>query len=363
VSAAGDPVSRLRSLLAAQGLDAIVVNGPLSVRWLTGYTGSNGLVCVAPDEVRFLTDFRYATSVDPLRASFDVRIVDQDLVAALAGDFASLVGRGLRVGFESQRLTYAGWAALDEAAGAAGSELVPTSGELERLRAVKAPDELERIRAGARITDQVYEWLADRRLVGEKEAALAWEIEARFRDLGAEGAAFPPIVASGSQAALPHGRPRDVAIERGTLVVIDIGARVEGYASDCTRTFATGTLEDEAIAAYEVVLRAEQEALSLVRPGTPCIEVHERARAVIGEAGLLDHFQHGTGHGVGLDIHEEPRFRAGFGGVLEPGNVVTVEPGVYFPGRFGVRIEDLVVVTEGGHEVLSQFQTSLIDAG
>jgi Xaa-Pro aminopeptidase len=360
---AADPVARLRASLAPEGVDALVVSGRTSVRYLTGYAGSNGLVCLAPGEQRFLTDFRYATSVEDLRERWDVRIVEQDLLSSVATGFGELVGSGLRVGFEASDVSYSAYLVLAEAAAAAGCELVPTTGVVERLRAVKTPDEIERIRAAARIADGAYTWLVEQRLCGRTERDVAWGIEMRLRELGADDAAFPPIVASAGQGALPHGQPRDVAIESGTLVVVDLGARLDGYRSDCTRTFATGALTDEARAVYEVVAEAQRQALALVRPGTPCPDVHAAARRVIDDAGYGALFNHGTGHGIGLDVHEAPRFRNGVDGVLEPGNVVTVEPGVYVPGQFGVRIEDLVVVTDDGREVLSQFPKSLIDAG
>jgi Xaa-Pro aminopeptidase len=280
----------------------------------------------------------------------------------VADDFAALLGSGLRIGFESTHLPHAAWQRLDEAAREAGSELVPTTMLVERLRAVKSPAEIERIRRGAALTDEVYGWLVDSGLAGRSERELVFAIEQRFHEQGAT-AAFAPIVAAGPNGAAPHAEPGDGDVPRQTLVVLDLGAAVDGYCSDCTRTVATGATTDEMKEVYEIVLRAQEAALALVGPGRPCPDVHAEARRVIAEAGYGEFFNHGTGHGVGIDIHEEPRFRAGFGGVLAPGNVVTVEPGIYLPDRFGVRIEDLVVVTEDGHEVLSQFPKSLVDAG
>jgi Xaa-Pro aminopeptidase len=360
-------LARLRSALEIEALDALLLTRPASVRYLSGYGGSNGVAVVlrdgGPEAERLLTDFRYETAAEPLRESWDVRIVDQDLLSAIASRFERHLGTGLRVGFEAAVLPYAAWKRLDEAARAAGSELVASEGLVERLRAVKSAAELEPIRRGAAITDAVYAALADEGLVGASERDLAFHVDTLLREHGADGPAFPTLALAAEGGALPHGVPRDAEIERGTLVVLDFGARVDGYCSDCTRTMATGTTDDAMKEAYEVVLRAQAAALELVRPGTACIDVHEAARLAIVEAGYGPFFNHGTGHGVGLEIHEEPRFRAGQGGVLEPGNVVTVEPGVYLPGRFGVRIEDLVVVTPDGHEVLTHFPTSLLDAG
>jgi Xaa-Pro aminopeptidase len=349
---------RLQAVMAERELAGFIVNGPSNVRYLTGYTGSNGLVCLGT-AARFMTDFRYATSVAALALDWEVEIVQQSLLGDVAKRIPELFGAE-RIGFESSALSYSAWQALDEAARAAGAELVPCDQVVEDLRAVKDADEVALIRAGAELCDAIYAWLAEEGLAGREEREVAWAIEQKARELGAAGPSFPPIVASGANGALPHAVPGTLEIDRSTLVVLDLGTLVGGYCSDCTRTFATGPSDPQMMDVYETVLRAQEAALALVRPGQDCQEVHETARRVIGEAGYGEFFNHGTGHGVGLDMHEEPRFRSGFGGALESGNVVTVEPGVYLPGRFGVRIEDLVLVTDDGHDVLTQFPKSLL---
>jgi Xaa-Pro aminopeptidase len=349
---------RLEAVLAERDLAGFLVNHPSNVRYLTGYTGSNGIVCLGTAP-RFLTDFRYATSVSALAVDWEIEIVQQSLLSDVAARFGELFGAE-RIGFESSALSYAAWQGLDEAARAAGGELVPCEGIIEDLRAVKDEEEIALIRAGGEMCDQIYAWLAEEGLAGREEREVAWAIERHARELGAEGASFAPIVASGANGALPHAVPGPLEIERSTLVVLDLGALVGGYCSDCTRTFATGPSEPQMMDVYETVLRAQEAALALVAPGQDCQEVHETARRVIGEGGYGEFFNHGTGHGVGIDMHEEPRFRNGMGGALVPGNVVTVEPGVYLPGRFGVRIEDLVLVTEDGHDVLTRFPKSLL---
>ena len=349
---------RLQAALADQGLAGLVVTSPQNVRYLTGYTGSNGVVCLGT-AARFLTDFRYATSVAPLGVDWQVEIVEQNLLADVAARIPELFGAE-RIGFESSALSYAAWRSLDEAARAAGAELVPCEGLVEGLRAVKDADEIALIRQGAELCDALYAWLADEGLAGREEREVAWAVERRVRELGGDGTSFAPIVASGANGSQPHAVPGALEIERSTLVVIDLGAIVDGYCSDCTRTFATGPSEPQMMDVYETVLAAQEAALALVRPGEDCREVHEAARRVIDEAGYGEFFNHGTGHGVGVDIHEEPRFRKGVDGSLAAGNVVTVEPGVYLPGRFGVRIEDLVLVTDDGHEVLTHFPKSLL---
>ena len=349
---------RLHAVMAERELGGFIVNSPANVRYLTGYTGSNGLVCLGTAS-RFLTDFRYATSVSDLAVDWEVEIVPQSLLADVAERIPALFGAE-RVGFEASTLSYSAWHALDAAARAAGAELVPCEGVVEELRAIKDEDEIALIRTGGQMCDSIYAWLAEEGLAGRRERDVAWAIEQRCRELGAQGPSFPPIVASGANGALPHAVPGTAEIERSTLVVLDLGALVDGYCSDCTRTFATGPVEAQEMDVYETVLRAQETALALVRPGQDCREVHETARRVIAEGGYGEFFNHGTGHGVGLDMHEEPRFRNGFGGTLHPGNVVTVEPGIYLPGRFGVRIEDLVLVTEDGYEVLTRFPKSLL---
>ena len=349
---------RLEAVLATRDLAGFIVSAPANVRYLTGYTGSNGLVCLGTAP-RFMTDFRYATSVAALAVDWQVEIVQQSLLGDVAERVPELFGAE-RIGFEASALSYSAWKALDDAARAAGAELVPCDGVIEDLRAVKDADEIALIRAGGEICDAIYAWLADEGLAGREEREVAWAIEQKARELGANGASFPPVVASGANGAQPHAVPGKLEIERSTLVVLDLGAVIDGYCSDCTRTFATGPSDAQMMDVYETVLRAQEAALALVRPGQDCQEVHETARRVIGEAGYGEFFNHGTGHGVGVEMHEEPRFRNGFGGTLEPGNVVTVEPGVYLPGRFGVRIEDLVLVTDDGHDVLTKFPKSLL---
>jgi Xaa-Pro aminopeptidase len=231
---------------------------------------------------------------------------------------------------------------------------------VEEERAVKEPGELEAIRAAAALADEVYGWLADLGLVGrtEREVALALEHQMRLR--GAEGPSFPSIVAAGENGALPHATPGDVPIPAGTLVTLDIGARVDGYCSDCTRTWATGPLPDDLGEIHALVLRAQEAGLAAVRPGPSGREVDAVARELIAGAGHGEHFGHGLGHGVGLDVHEGPRLARTSEAILRPGNVVTVEPGVYVPGRGGARIEDLVAVTAEGHEVISRTSKALL---
>jgi Xaa-Pro aminopeptidase len=242
-------------------------------------------------------------------------------------------------------------------------ELVPAGGLVEELRAVKDASEVASMRTAAELATAAYESLRERGLAGRTEREVALQLVRFMEDSGAEGPSFPPIVAAGEHGAQPHAVPRDVEIPRDTLVVIDMGARVDGYCSDCTRTLATGSLDDSALEIYELVLRAQTESLGAARAGAACRDVDAVARAIIDAAGHEEHFGHGLGHGVGLQVHEAPRLGKTAEGELVAGNAVTIEPGVYVPGHVGVRIEDLVIVTEGEPEILTGFPKELVTVG
>jgi Xaa-Pro aminopeptidase len=234
---------------------------------------------------------------------------------------------------------------------------------VEELRAVKDARELDAIRAAAKLADTALERVLERGLAGRTEHAVALDLESEMRSLGAEEPSFPSIVAAGRHGALPHAEPRDEEIPRGVLVTIDWGARLDGYCSDCTRTFATGELNGEAAEVYETVLRAQESSSDAVRAGAGGKEVDAVSREIIGDAGHGDHYGHGLGHGVGMDVHEAPRLAPTSDDTLVAGNVVTVEPGIYVPGSLGVRIEDLVAVTDDGREVFSGLPKDLQTVG
>jgi Xaa-Pro aminopeptidase len=360
-------LERVAGVAAERDVDALVVTAPLDVRYVTGYTGSNGIALVGAGEGGarlFLTDFRYAAqAAEQVAPAWQREIVSQDLLEGVGRALSQLDADGGRLGFDADHLTVARHARLRELA-PEGWELVATRDVVQRLREVKDAGELASIRAAAELADGVLEWIAGRGLVGRTERAVALELEHEMRLRGAQGPSFPSIVASGPHGALPHAEPRDEAIARGSLVTIDLGAIVDGYCSDCTRTFGAGPVDEEGREVYELVLRAQQAAVAAVAPGPTGRELDAVARDIIEAAGHGGDFGHSLGHGVGLDIHEGPRLSRLTGDrPLVAGNVVTVEPGVYLPGRLGVRIEDLVVVTETGAEVLSRFTKELIDVG
>ena len=340
---------RVAGRLAERELDLLLVMSPVNVRYLTGFTGSNGMAIVGRDTRRFMTDFRYAERAAQEVSGFDREPAPRELSTALREGWPE---GPVRLGFEDAHVSVRLHGRL-RAIVPERVELVPAGGLVEAERAVKEPAEVEAMRAAAALADEVYDWVRERGLVGRAERDVAIELEHRMRRLGAEAPSFPSIVASGERGALPHATPADVPIAPDTLVTLDLGARVDGYCSDCTRTWATGELPGDLAEAYALVQRAQDAALAAVRPGPTGRELDEVARAIISEAGHGEHFGHALGHGVGLDVHEGPRLARTDGTALAPGHAVTVEPGVYLPGRGGVRIEDLVVVTDEGHEVLS----------
>jgi Xaa-Pro aminopeptidase len=337
---------RLAQLVAKRELDRLFVTDLTNVRYLTGFTGTNGACLVGGDERVFFTDFRYVERAErEVGSEWERPEAERELLPQVA---ARMHGK---TGFEDGKLTVRQRGKLDEAVGD-DVELVPAGDLVEELRAVKDSEEIERIAAAAELADDVYRWALERGLAGATERELARACEARIRELGAEPS-FPPIVAAGANGALPHAEPEERRIGKGELVVFDMGALLDGYCSDCTRTFATGEPDDEAREVYELVRKAQAAALEAVEPGASAKEVDAVPRGLIDEAGHGEHFGHGTGHGVGLEVHEGPRVATTSEDDLAEGNVVTIEPGVYLPGKFGVRIEDLVVVTADAHRNLS----------
>jgi Xaa-Pro aminopeptidase len=352
-AAVGARTDQLVGLLAERELDCLLVTNLVNVRYLTGFTGTNGACIVSSDERLFLTDFRYVEQARSQVQGYERVDAGRDMMADLAGRL-----RG-RAGFDDAHMTVELHRKLGEKV-AEGVELVSAGGLVERLREVKDELELDAIRAAAEIANEAYEELRERGLAGRTERDVALTLTRSLEDRGAEGASFPAIVAAGPHGALAHAVPRDVEIPGGTVVVIDMGAQVDGYCSACTRTLATGPVEDGALEVYELVRRAQDEALRAVRAGASCKAVDAVARDIIEAAGHGERFGHGLGHGVGLEVHEAPRLAKTAEGELRAGNVVTVEPGVYVPGELGVRIEDLVVVTDGEPEVLTAFPKELV---
>jgi Xaa-Pro aminopeptidase len=359
-----DRPERLAALARECGADVLLVTELVNVRWLCGFTGSSG-VCVVGDGGggepvrRFITDFRYEQqAAEQLDPSWTREIAKTDAVK----HFAASVQGQLVVGFDDEHMPVKQAAGLDDALGD-GVALEPAGGLVEKLRAIKDPEEIKRIRAATELADAALTEVLERGFVGRTESAVALDLEFTIRKLGAEGVSFPSIIAAGAHGALPHAAPRAVKIEKDTLCVVDWGAQLDGYASDCTRTFATGELDSHDNEIYELVLSAQLQALGAVVPGARGKAVDSVARDIISAAGHGGHFGHGLGHGVGAEVHESPRLSQRSDSVLAPGHVVTVEPGVYVPGIAGVRIEDLVLVTDDGHDVLTSLPKTLTTVG
>jgi Xaa-Pro aminopeptidase len=345
-------VERLRAELDALGAAGFLVTRPVNVRYLTGFESSNTALAVGRDRLVLATDGRYVEAAAAVEGA-EVVQADRDLLSWLGERLGELAEAPLA--FEADHVTVAGHASLS----AGGVELLQTTGVVAGLRAVKDEDELAAVRRAARVTDNAYERLAQEQLSGRTEAEVAWWLEQTLREEGAEALAFPAIVASGPNAALPHHHPGSRRIGPGETVVVDAGAQVGGYCSDCTRTFATGPLPAELQRAYALCRSAQESALAAVRAGASASELDAIARTQIEDSGLAP-VLHGLGHGVGLEVHEQPVLRPTSTDTLAAGNVVTVEPGVYLAGRGGVRIEDLVVVGDSGPEVLSSFTKDLL---
>jgi Xaa-Pro aminopeptidase len=349
-------LDRLRARLPEAGVDALVVTELVNVRYLTGFTGSAGVLAVTEGGAVLTTDGRYRTqsAQQVSEAGAEVAIAI-GAVSVQREAVLDLVGTAPRVGLEADSVTWSAkrrWSDLFE-----NNEMVATSGVVEALREVKDEGEIARMAKAAAIADAALaEVLPQLGHGGTTEEAFALALDTAMRRGGAEGTAFETIVAAGPNSAKPHHRPTGRTVQAGEPVVVDFGATFEGYRSDMTRTFFVGgEPEGELARVFEVVRRSQAAGVAAVRPGTGAKDVDDVCRNVIAEAGWAEAFEHGTGHGVGLDIHEAPTVSPLGTAILSPGVVVTVEPGVYLPGIGGVRIEDTLVVTEDGSRPLTTF--------
>jgi Xaa-Pro aminopeptidase len=358
----GERATRAATLARERGVDLLLVTNLVNVRYLCGFSGTNGVCLLGENERIFVTDFRYVERARKEAPDFELVRGKRDLLGDVAELVKSRARNGLLLGFDDANVTVKTHARLTELLDG-GAELVGAAGLVEGLRARKDESELAAIRAATEIADETYRWLIEvHGLAGHTEIEVARALERRAEDLGAQVVSFPPIVAAGANGALPHAEPGEAAIPRDSLVVVDFGCQVDGYCSDCTRTFATGEIDSEAGEVYELVRSAQAAAVDAVRGDAELSSVDAAAREPIKSAGRGEQFGHGVGHGVGLEVHEAPRMAPDAKGKLEAKNVVTVEPGVYVPGKFGVRIEDLVVVSSAGSEVLTSVPRELITA-
>lgn len=347
---------KLTALLASEGVDALLVTHLPNILYLCGFTGSSGVLVARPSGATLITDGRYTEQAQAEVSGARVSISKKSPLLAAA---ASLKARGARLGIESDYLTVTQGALL-QAALPTGWRVKKTRALVEKLRMVKESAEIECLRVAAYTGSALLDTAIEAIRPGRSEAVVAAELEYAARCAGAEGMSFPTIVAAGLRSALPHGRASAALIPANGFVVLDFGVILANYCSDMTRTVHVGRPSAEMRRVYHAVRAAQQAAVEAVRPGIKAAQVDAAARRVLVRFGLGRWFTHSTGHGVGLEIHEAPRLARGVSELLQPGMVITIEPGVYLPDKGGVRIEDTVVVTEDGCEVLTPSPRDLI---
>jgi Xaa-Pro aminopeptidase len=352
-----DRLDRCRVLLESVGVDGVVVTDPVDVRYLSNFRGEDATLIVTPETALICTDARYWEQVHAEVTEFALFKSNDELMTGTVAAIAECLGPEAAIGFQGRAVSYADYRTLRR--GHRG-HLRDLRSRVSRLRVVKSASEMTLMRRAAEVTDAGVAAVVGRGLTGRSEADVAWDLRAEYHRLGAEGEGFPAIVACGDHGAQAHALPSTRVIATGELVVIDTGARVDGYCSDITRTFAAGEPAPEARAIYDLVLEAQLAGLAATRAGAHGrTDVDAACRNVITAAGYGDAFGHGTGHGVGLAIHEEPTLGRVRGDRLEAGMVCTVEPGIYIEGSLGVRIEDTVLVTEQGCERLTKYPKEL----
>lgn len=344
-------LQRVRTRLSEEGLDSLLVSHPENRRYLSGFTGSFGYLLISQEEALLATDFRYFQQVQEQAPAYTLAKVQGGTVESLASILQQHVAEGARLGFEAEHLTVALYEKLREDVGTV--QWVPTQGLVERLRAVKDPEEVAAIRRAVALADDVLEAILPTLRPGVTEREVAWRLESAMRERGAEKVSFDLIVASGPNGAKPHAVTTDRPLGRGEPIVMDMGCVVDGYCSDLTRTVILGEPDGRFRDLYDLVLQAQRAAEEGIRPGLSGREADALAREILDAAGYKEEFGHSLGHGVGLEVHELPRLSALAEEPLQEGMVFTVEPGVYIPGWGGIRIEDVAVLRADGVEVLT----------
>ncbi|WP_020616804.1 M24 family metallopeptidase [Paenibacillus daejeonensis] len=352
-------VHRLREKLAERGLKAMLISNPVNRRYLSGFTGSSGYVLVTEQESWLLTDFRYMAQAPQQAPRFQVVDHGTSPIDAI-GELLSAAGHG-RLGFEQEFVVFSDYTAWSESL--SGTELVPVSGVVEELRVIKDEQEIAVMQEAAELADATFAHIVGLLKPGMVESDIALEMEVFMRSRGATSSSFDTIVASGERSALPHGVASSRVIGNNEFVKLDFGAYYHGYCSDLTRTVVVGQPTDKHKEIYSIVLEAQMHALDHIRPGMTGVEADALTRDIITRYGYGDHFGHGTGHGLGMEIHEAPRLSRLSQTVLTPGMTVTVEPGIYLPGFGGVRIEDDIVITDNGIKILTSSPKELMILG
>lgn len=355
-------VERLIQRLKDENLDGILLLNDSNIRYISGFTGSDSYVIIAEGAKAFITDSRYTEQAEEECQGFEVVRWGKPVAGLLETIKKVCDQNGInKLAFEKGHITYEMYEDLVK--GLEGMEIVPASGLVEGLRAVKDEEEIQCMRMAAQFADQAFEEILKYIRPGVTELDVATELQYLIKKKGADDIGFPIIAVSGKRSSLPHGIPGRKAIERGDFVTLDFGAMYKGYRSDMTRTVIVGEADEKQREIYEIVRTAQAEASRVVRAGLEAKAADGCARGYITQAGYGDYFGHGLGHGIGLDVHEEPRLSQTGNKILEEGNVVTIEPGIYLPNWGGVRIEDTVVVREDGIEVLTKSSKELIIIG
>lgn len=340
-------INRLLGGLGQKDIDSILISQPENRRYLSGFNGSAGYLIITQDKHILATDTRYTAQAESQAPEYELFTISGNMGTWLPKLMGELNIN--RLGFEGENFTFSLYRRLYDILGKnkPGLKLIPVEKMVEPLRAVKEPEEMELITQAAQISDAAIEHIQGKLKPGMTEKQTAWEIERFMREKGSQALPFEVIVASGPNSALPHAQPSARAIQEGEPVVIDIGARVDGYASDLSRTVCLGAPDDTFKRVYDTVLGAQTGAMALIKPGMSGSEADQLARTIIEEGGYGEAFSHGLGHGVGLEVHEMPRLGPGSSDELAEGMVFTIEPGIYIEGWGGVRIEDLVVMEQG----------------
>ncbi len=358
-----DRVQKVYDIISHRNLDGMIITDGYNMDYLSGYKGHTGMLLLLGENKYLLTDSRYTEQAE-IEAK-DYRIVDIGIegysktIKALLGELCDLKDT-ISLGFEDKHISYSQYKAFIDTIGD-DVKLEELGNSVNNLRMIKSDDEIQLIAKAEEIGDEAFNHILNYMEVGMTEKQVALELECVMKRLGADGLSFDTIVASGTNSSMPHAVPTDKVIEEGDFVTLDFGCIYKGYCSDMTRTVYMGDeMTEKQLEVYTTVLNAQKSALNAIKPGMVCSDIDKIARDYISNAGYGDYFGHGLGHGVGLYIHEEPRFSRRCDVVLEPGMILSVEPGIYLPGEFGVRIEDLIVVTEGGYANLTESPKVLI---
>ncbi|MCJ1656290.1 aminopeptidase P family protein [Staphylococcus sp. NRL 16/872] len=349
-----DKLAKIHELLNQQDLDAVVILSDYNRRYVSDFTGTSGALLISKNENKLITDFRYIEQATNQAVNFE--IINRK--GSINDEIISIINNQnfQKVGFEGRLVSYDTYQILNNTS----AQLVSIGNEIEHIREIKTPEEIEKIKIAAKIVDDTYNYLLETVKVGMTEREVKALLESKMLELGADGPSFDTIVASGYRGALPHGVASDKVIEQGDMITLDFGAYYRGYCSDITRTFAIGEPDTKLKEIYDIVLKSQIKAINEIKPGMSVEEADALSRDYIDAHGYGAEFGHSLGHGIGLEIHEGPLLSKNANGTIEVNNCVTIEPGIYVDGLGGVRIEDDILITENGREVFTKCTKDLI---